>query len=182
MNNREKFGISILELLVVISILIFLFAILSPTLSAARRNAQITSSSLRLKQLHQLIELYSIDYDLDRVPNDRPSYAGLYSEIVRSDNQMLVSPRGITPVDKEDIYRISSYAYYVEPLVPQEYFLKYPDTSMLFFDPDCNEPGVFSSPFTTKLALGIRRSGELIRRRCAGDPYELEFWHSECTN
>lgn len=58
---------SLVELLVVIGVIALLLGILMPTLSRARESARRTACLSNLRQVHQFIHLYALDYD-DRVP------------------------------------------------------------------------------------------------------------------
>ena len=68
---RHRPGFSLIELLVVISIIALLVGILLPALSGARRSAQRVTCSSNLRQMGLTISMYSNDHD-DLYPVARP--------------------------------------------------------------------------------------------------------------
>lgn len=66
-HNRRPAAFTLVELLVVIGVIALLVGILLPVLSKARESAGRTACLSNLRQVHQFIHLYAIEYK-DRVP------------------------------------------------------------------------------------------------------------------
>ena len=62
MNSRRKTGFTLLELLVVISIIAILAVSLTPAFSRAREAARRTTCGQNLGQIHKAITMYETDY------------------------------------------------------------------------------------------------------------------------
>jgi prepilin-type N-terminal cleavage/methylation domain-containing protein len=62
-DHKRAAGFTLIELLVVIAIIAILAALLTPTLGAARRGAQTSSSQSNLRQIHLMFRMYLNDKD-----------------------------------------------------------------------------------------------------------------------
>ena len=91
--RRAKHGFTLVELLVVVSIIALLISILLPSLKKAREQAKATVCLSNLRALGQGIMLYATEYD-GRLPG--PLHPSLYRE--QTDQNYI--DRGITDPDK----------------------------------------------------------------------------------
>jgi prepilin-type N-terminal cleavage/methylation domain-containing protein/prepilin-type processing-associated H-X9-DG protein len=91
-SYRRRYGFTLVELLVVISIIALLLAILMPSLSRARESAKKIRCLNNLKQIGLAVQLYAEDFDRYHIPNYIP-YSRDWSTIVMS----YLSDGSITP-------------------------------------------------------------------------------------
>lgn len=77
-NRKRRLGFTLVELLVVISVIAMLLAILMPALSSARNTAKVVMCSANIKQLGYLIPVYRADND-----NEVPKIAQKYYELAK---------------------------------------------------------------------------------------------------
>jgi hypothetical protein len=167
-----------IELLTVISILMLLAAIISPTLLLAKQNAKQTASKLKLKQAQQAVAIYMVDY------SDLPTYA-------RPDSQVYIttffgigpeafrSPCGVKNFADGSSDFIVSYLYIWggNPESAEE-IQHYEEKSLLFVDVDCNPNAeIRRQAYTEKLAIAVTMGGNIMQKNGYGYPWQHKFWY-----
>ncbi|MDI9636701.1 hypothetical protein QPK87_09780 [Kamptonema cortianum] len=175
-----KRALTALELMVVISILLLLVAIMSPTFARARESAKITGSLARLKQLYIAVEMYAINEGGDALsPAHLPTLAAVQSNWLGLGKEFFISPCGINQIPGKTAYE-SSYAYFPHDyvIVLEQYMEKYGVNAVIWSDPNCNPPLAFDVETTTKRGLAVTAGGNLINHYKRGNPYRPEWWSS----
>lgn len=171
--KKKLAAISLLETLVVIAILLLLATLVSPALMKAKHHSKVFASKMRLKQLHQIVEVYKIGNN-----DEPPSWLAYYREWLNQPKELFVSPCGLKPGAEGELQTFS-YQYWVKPIVLPKYFAKYQEQAMLFSGLHCNPPYAVYSHHTTKLGLGITVSGRLVTIRKKGDATLYQWWYPE---
>ncbi len=170
-------GFSLLEMLLVVSIIMFLAAIASPALTEAKASANVRSSIARLQQFHKAVTIYMIDYEDASIPHNLPPADYVYGGRLGFNRDFFVSPCGLKPNPYVDGRNKFSYVFWNRENTPETYFQKYREKSMLLTDGDCNPSGVFFSPYTVKRGLGITQDGQLIVHYKRGEVTNRWWWN-----
>ena len=78
---RKRFGFTMIELLVVISVILILAGIITPVVNKVKRRAQRVKCLSNIRQCGQAIVMYTQDYD-DRVPaaNNKANWWALFPD------------------------------------------------------------------------------------------------------
>lgn len=165
-----------LELAVVISILMLLAALISPTLTKAKQSAKEKVGLLQLRQAHQAAMIYMIDYPMPR-SYDRPRLQDFYDDFFGLERRALISPCGLQQAGDGTTAHIISYVYFHFEHDFYNELETYQDNSLLFADLHCNPYyEVRFQDYQEKRALGITISGQLLNKYQAGNPYRQRFW------
>lgn len=173
---------TLVEVMVVLVIIGIIVAIATPPMVKAKEKAQITSSLMRLRQLHIAVELYRGEYDLHDDFNVRhfPPFNYVYDTYLGFDEDFFRSPCGYKEGIEANLKRIS-YQYYPYPFdLPNDpstrYYQKYGPNAMLFRDPHCNQPEDWHATMLPKRGLGVTVGGQLLNFVKRGDPSRNEWW------
>jgi prepilin-type N-terminal cleavage/methylation domain-containing protein len=192
-------GLSLIEVLVVLAIIAILAAILSPVYARVKRSGQITVSISRLRQMHHALSLYQIDSGGGGTALD--SAQAYYEEGLPPKSYFDTTLFGFAPdfwispcgydatISSTGATFNPGWIDYVAPfydpvnLTPttnkpyHDYLQTYRQNAVVFVDPYCNEPGtVMSAPLTTKRALAVLLSGQIINRRKTGNAFLLHYY------
>lgn len=165
---------TVLELLVVTSILVLLAALISPVLAEAKESAKVASSVARLKQLNIAVRLYSGDWGEE---GKRLSTEAVHDNYLGLGKAMFVSPCGIKTNEQGQRYD-TSYTYLADPYLPASYFSRHGDNAVQFSDPDCNDEGVYWSITALKRVLFVTDGGQVVNKKTRGDVTSVRFWMS----
>lgn len=136
---------TLLEIVVVIAILLFLAALLSPVLFEAKKNAKVVSSIMRLKQLHKAIEIYMLNNNGQRPPFGYRGTLGWSEDAFISPcGYKPLPPTGGMPTGLPD--RSYHYNY------PYDKFYKpeLQDRYILYVDLSCNLEAALTSVYARK--------------------------------
>lgn len=182
MKSRTAVGLTLTELLVVVAVVMVIAALVSPLIKDSKRSAQASASVQHLRQMHLAIDLYMGPDAPDVAPYDRPSEEHFYYGLFAKSPQLLKSPCGDPMIwtGERYIQSITGYAIKgVEPLGESQraYFETQRENSILITDMSCNDFGIWDFPATTKLGLGVKRSGQLLRIKKTGMPSDFRWWH-----
>lgn len=182
MKARKVLGLTLAELLVVVAVVMVLAAVLSPMIKESKRSAQASASVQHLRQMHLAIDLYMGPDAPDVAPYDRPSEEHFYYGLFAKSPQLLKSPCGDPMLWTGQKYVQSITGYGIKGVGPADpsywaYFELHRENSILITDQSCNDFGVWDFPSTTKLGLGVRRSGQLLRVKKTGMPSDFRWWH-----
>jgi type II secretory pathway pseudopilin PulG len=187
MVHTSDRGFSLMEVMVVTSILIALAAILLPVYRSARAQAWIMVSKSNLKQIHAQTALYQTDWDGDGVYGT--SYAMGLPPWPKSDKlstlRTLRPPRAPHPASP--ILGVLYYVMYSEPgkdgssPLWEQYSQTYQDRSLLYCDPFNNDGRVAidRGNHLTRYVFGINLGGSIVERRRQGDWMMRSWWHNE---
>lgn len=197
MRNLTKFGFTIVEVLVVLSIVAVLMAILVPTFRLARRRADIQVSSGKLHQMWMALETYRQDWDGN--DGDYGSFYGLglpndeayFSTLLGLPHDYWLSPCGYDEtLFRSGLNQIPGFITYLGTFMQPDvlidvrsnppfhgYLEEYKGNSAMFIDCYCNEHGLsMSAPLVRKRALSVLLSGKLVDRMRTGDGAVPQFY------
>jgi type II secretory pathway pseudopilin PulG len=174
------------ELLTVIAIISITAALSFPAFVAAKRRGQVEASVGILRQLHLAAKLYQENNggegSYGSTPQMNLPFGLLFdnnaSELSPSGSLQLYSPCGRNPswTLGDEIY--FNYIYYFnDPDVVTKYIGGFQDNLIMFFDPNCDTPGVpFYNPSFRHSMIGILYSGQVVRPNHTGNVMFAEFW------
>ncbi len=172
-----KRGFTLIEILIVLTIVVILAALIQPAFSETKKQAQVQASVLRLKQLYQTVEVYRTDYDLANYTIESyPPFGTIYSTYLGLGKDFFKSPCGYKQ-GIEDNQKKLSYQYVPYPgSVTEDHFRTYQQNSLIFRDPHCNTPLQWNSAYMTKKKLGILANGRTVNEMAIGITTRLEWW------
>jgi prepilin-type N-terminal cleavage/methylation domain-containing protein len=183
-----KRGFTLVELLVVLSIIAIVFAIVTPVFRYAVESARISSAVSFMHQIGKAIALYRSDW------GESGSYAtaadaGLPTDLYvhttwkRLDRKGFESPCGYKPGIGWDNARSAPdyvFYFYSEDVVfpwMARILPKYKENTLMVLDPWCNPSGTeWNNPYAEKRAIGLLLSGQVINRRKAGLADHQDWW------
>lgn len=180
-------GVTIIEVLAVMSILAVVVAITAPVISNARENARQTTCMSNLRQIGLAITMYRSEYGGDSRYGD-PNMMGLpitYSPEVR---ESLLPSKEVWQCQDEIRLRpklsgMSYYIYYPLTSSPPHEWAKfkeiseqYQEMTLLLYDMYHSDVRGLNSPFVQHLGIGLLTSGSAIRRQRAGDWLDQRWW------
>jgi prepilin-type N-terminal cleavage/methylation domain-containing protein len=188
MRNRN--GFSLVEVLVVISIILVLAAFLLPAFKSAKDSAHESTCLSNLHQLGIAVSLYRSDNNGEGVFGDMfemglpPAglgYGALWDHLpVAKKLGICHGPGRPTKLSPD------GFAYRYVPAPPgqktgtttwKEYVAQKGDAAILFMDENHNAPTVsMVSPFTTKHVIGLNLGNSVIRKTRQGDPWLFDWW------
>jgi len=174
---RHRPGITMIETLVCIGIIMIVAAIVVPVTVNARHNARIASALLRLKQLHVALKLYQMEnggegvygtcYDMNL-----PDVEQLSRGYLGGSAETWVSPC-------EPGHKGFSYTYYSgsDPF-HAGYARTYQDESMILTDLSCDpKRGLVWGDYVKTRGLGVRLGGQVVNYYKNGAPGPYPWWH-----
>ncbi len=171
-------GFSLMEVLVVISIILFLAALSFPAFARAKESANVRSSLSRLQQFHRAVTIYMIDHEDAPIPYHIPPPDYVFSGKMGLSREFFISPCGWKPNLYVDGQNEFSYVYHHRENTPVAYFQEFRENALLMTDGDCNPPGVFYSPYTIKRGLAVTEGGRLLNHNKGGDTSDVRWWSS----
>lgn len=170
-------GITLMEVVVVMSILVLLMALLMPVFGGVKQTGNIAASLGKLSNIHRATLIYQADY-----AGDGQSYEGLptqsvvFSTFLGLGKEAFKSPCGYKGIIENKNNLGYQYAWEDRPDV-LKYFVLREGSAILFTDASCNASrAVWESPPAVKRALGVRLDGSLVNMRKAGLPISLYWW------
>jgi len=183
-TKKLKRGFTLVELLIVLSVVAVFCSIGFPVLASAKTAARETTSIQQLRQIHLGLMLYRSEYDGDGVYgsatdmglpiNDRRP---AFTKLSRVPLNLWTSPCGLHPSEGIKIL----YPVYYFPSDDPPSFAKqstaYQDNLILAFDMECSpsESDIYSH-YLPKLGLGVLLSGTARRVRGLGNQFEPAWW------
>lgn len=174
-NLTRNRAFTLLETIVVISILLLLAALLSPVLFKAKQSAQVVGSVQRLKDLHLAIELYMLRND-----DNRPHF-GYYGTLGLS-RESFISPCGykpLPPLANGTPIGMPGRSYHYEYPASIRFRPDLIDGHILYYDLSCNSEMAVASRYATKRGLAVRDTGQIVNYYKAGDPFSINWWYPE---
>jgi len=188
-NRAKRQGLTMLEVLIVITILAVMTSILTPVFQKANRSARVVSTLSRLKQVHMAVMLYQIDTgkSAEYGPKDAmglPSRTELNRWIhdpgasYKYPIEMFLSACGAHPSDTT-----GGFTYWPGGDTAHAQWAKlvtlYQDNMILFHDLNCTDPDVdIYNRYDAKRGLGVLLSGQLVNFVKVGDCKSIDFWTS----
>jgi prepilin-type N-terminal cleavage/methylation domain-containing protein len=190
---KRKAGLTMIELMVVIGIVLILIAITFPLINSSKASAHRTVCTSNLKQLHVGLSLYRSDWDGQErygsisemgLPIPRP-VVGQYASDLLNAASLKCHEHG-KPWEQ---HLPEQYAYFPmpEPISPKpgftyqswsKYTSRYQDDSIVFGDLAHNPTDhPYLNPDFPLNVFGVNLGGQLVKRRKPGDPYALEWWN-----
>lgn len=188
-----KRGFTLVEFLVVLSILAVIVALVSPVVFKGRESSKVTASVLRGKQIHAAYMLYQ---------QDAGGYTGAYGE----PSEMNLPPDGMI-IFKRRLYGMTPelqlspcgqlrteapiggiYLMLYERDSEQESLFsqmakRYREGVGLTLDFHCNpDHPHFNSPRVTKRAVVVRLDGGVFVRQAKAAPYDFDAWFNREEN
>lgn len=182
--NRK--GLTVIELLVVISILVILTAITYPSLSAAKHRAKITASAAKLKQVYTWLHIYRNGYG-EEVAYGYPAQMGLPDKSGFGEPAWMTapSPCGNHPVLQKDTraFILTTLCNSTDADRPRclksvaDDIVLYHENYVLLMDLNCTDPNNnYNARFQEKFGIGIMLGGNLKTRRAIGDVFKPGWW------
>lgn len=183
MRNPVR-AFSLIEVLVVVSIVSVLGALLLPVTLSAVREARATSSLSNLRQNYVALALYRSEQDGD-TKYGVPAEMGLpqfeHLRVLYLDPRGAIRPEWRSPCGTHPDYGAAVGYFYLLPAYKEvelaQRALRYRENLLLLSDVNCNDRGVaLYAPERSKLGLGALLSGTLVRHRKPGLPTEDQDW------
>jgi prepilin-type N-terminal cleavage/methylation domain-containing protein len=180
-------GFTLVELLVVISIIAVVFAIVTPVFQYAKESARITSAVSYMHQIGKAIAIYQADWQSSG-SYATPSEVGLpTSEYIHKTDlgltpRPLASPCGYRPiVGLEKTWTSPHYMWALYGDSDHPYWMKrlrnYRENTLVVFDPWCNPAGThWLNLYEEKRAIGLMVGGQVVNRKKAGEPDLQGYW------
>lgn len=185
-----KRAFTLIEVLVVISIILVLAALLLPTFRSAKDSANESSCLSNLHQLGMAVSLYRSENNGDGVTGDMfemglppsgPGYGLLWDHMPVAKKLGICRgpgrPKNMAP---------DGFAYRYIPAPPgqktgtttwKQYVQDKGEAAIVFMDENHNASSVsMLAPGVTKHIVGVRLSGEVVRKTKKGDPWNFDWW------
>lgn len=176
---KRQQGITLVEILVVISILIILTTILLPVAKGVKARAKVSSSQARLRQIYVAASLYQQDWSTGvSVGNASqlglPTFSGWVQNWLDLDDEVRKSPcQGMNP------YR-GHYTYLWAPddaKIWVEFLEDYGDQMYMVQDRACNDSNVeVSLNVSHKFGLAVFMNGSIKVKSGIGDWGDPRWW------
>lgn len=194
---KRSAGLTLVETLIVITIIIVVVSIALPVIGKVRKSARITQSVSQMRQIYVAIEIYRSDYDGNEGSYTYKNLALPYHDYVLEtklglSESVWQSPCGSdkTVFDTGPGGMLGWITYgpgtyddrYVYPGSKSNpeyhtYLADYRQNAVLLLDYYCNEPGTnLQNPVTRKRALAILLSGKVVNTWRTGDAFYLQFY------
>jgi len=178
---RHQRGFTLVEIVVVISIVVLVAALTWPVFRKAKAQALEASSISNMRQLHVAIGVYRSDYegveygsmeDMGLPDAPSPQYLGPSVSTLRPPT---MTSRGYYyyPVPSSIDHRNPPWKVYCPEHLGQTVLL-----ADVWFNPVIGDPPYpyyFMDPLTTKYVIGITLDGN-IKRKTAQGPLSLTWW------
>jgi prepilin-type N-terminal cleavage/methylation domain-containing protein len=180
-------GVTLVELLAVIAIVVVLAALFYPVLAGARGEAHKTVCISNLRQLSTAISLYRGQHGGDAV-----TFGDLYSMGLpppRNLTDALASTRSLWKCDgpsRRAGHVESGFSYTYIPAPPgerigattwAEYVQTEGEAALLFTDLYHSPAGTdLSSPVSVKRGIAVTLAGNIVRKTKAGLPGDFDWW------
>jgi len=177
-TNLLRRGLTLAEVITCASIVVLLAAISYPvTLSAIRKSHDARCLS-NMHQIWSAVALYRADYDPtssgDMYQMGLPTYHAM-SEII--DRVRLTCPEYNRGKPSGYLYQVNE-PQIVVPVQWKDYTAQFGEAAMLETDVGHTPPANWDDPVAPKTGIGVRVSGEAVRRVRAGDPiHDRTWWH-----
>lgn len=181
MKHRLR-GITLVEILVVIAILLVLAAIISPHLGTARRSAQIQSSLGRLRQNYLAIKLYQSEQDANVTYGHYedmglPGFMDINHWSYGVGQPSYPRAMFLSACGPHHSNGALGFTYWFPGSRWPEQVALYQEDMILVSDLNCTDPGNdIYNPYDRTRALGVLLSGQLINRVRTGDSKRVEFF------
>ncbi|HZH99002.1 MAG TPA: type II secretion system protein [Fimbriimonadaceae bacterium] len=174
-----KKGLTVIELISVVAIILIVVAISAPAVSRAREKSQEASSISNMRQLYVALELYRGDYETatygsmeamglpDGPQRLGPSVAHLHPPKKRPGIQYMY-----LPIPEAEDRRSLTWKDYTLQENGRAVLLA--DIWFNFVPSDASSTYLFN-PHVRKYVLGITLNGNIVRKTASGD-LDLEWW------
>lgn len=196
-------GLTILEALVVVTIIAIVAALLFPVFSKAKLAALRRGSAEKMRSLYAVFETYRNDYGGSNAvyeyyklgfPRGRYweytlwylPYSAWESPCGEKDWSMVFDTPAVrngwisyaAAFYDPDTFRIDESGRRSGNLVEYgNYLQEYRENAVIFADPFCNPPGTkMTAPLVKKRTIAMLLSGKIVDRERAGNAWRLQFW------
>ena len=177
----KKFGFTLVEVLVSISIVIILVAIMTPALVGAKLWVKITVSKSNLRQVFLAAKLYQQDWDekVEYGPASQmglPTFAGWYGNVMNLDEDLRRSP---CRSPNSDRYGWSAYMWAPDDSEGWiELVKKREGGAILTVDMACNDlSGPIRSEWIQKRGIAVTVDGTILTKFKAGEWSNPNWWY-----
>lgn len=188
--HAHRRAFTLLEMILVVSILISLVALMVPVAKRAVRRAQVADSCSRLRQLHHAVMLYQLDHENSAITGtphemglpdrqDISSWSWPAHLSSTSPGEVRQYPRRIfeSACGKHPSESTSSFRYWISEPNWSENIDLYRENMILFADLNCSDPGIhIDNDLERKLGLGMLLSGQLVVHAKTGDANDPSYW------
>lgn len=194
-RGDSRSGFSVIELLIVASIIAFLVALSFPVYMQARKESQKTICASNMRQVWMAAMLYRVEYDGEGKYGSSaemglpPKLAYLVDP--RSSPESVLRVKGLRCSSWPSKFSSSGYSYSLQyqdsaQMTSQnrwdDYAREFEERSIFVTDVNHNDNGIpLFSPTIGKVGLGVNLMGSLIKLRKPGDPDILRWWTTPCT-
>jgi prepilin-type N-terminal cleavage/methylation domain-containing protein len=184
---RRSRGLTLVEVLVVISIIAIVVALVTPVLQQVRDSARVTSAVSYMHQIGKAIALYRSDWETGGAYSScsdvgLPTYDYLWKTGLGLGSRPPESPCGYKSGIGWDNSRSAPDVLFVciwDDIFPRirSDLQEYRENTMIAFDPWCNPSGTeWDNPYAEKRAIGLLLSGRVINKRKAGFADKQKWW------
>jgi prepilin-type N-terminal cleavage/methylation domain-containing protein len=184
--NRNR-GLTLVEILVVVSIIAIVVALVTPVFQQVRDRARVTSAVSAMHQIGKAVALYRSDWETGGGYTSfddlgLPTHDYLWRTGLGLGTLPPASPCGYkagigwdNSRSAPDIVWVYVWDYALPKLTAD--LEKYQENTLIAFDPWCNPSGTeWANPYAEKRAIGLLLSGQVINRRRAGRADFQEWW------
>jgi type II secretory pathway pseudopilin PulG len=178
MKRQRRIGFSLVEIVIVVSIIVILVAILSPVFARAKMAAKETSSKGRLRQIYVYATLYRQDWDTGirkgmASEMGLPTFEGYVVNWMEMPKEMYK-----TPCAGMSSYK--SYSNYLwapdDSVAWKQLIEKYGNSVFIVQDRGCNSSEIDTDlQFSHKVGIVVNFDGAISTRRGVGS-WELPEW------
>lgn len=173
-SQRESFGLTFAEVLVVLGIILALAGLLLPVYVRSKDSANETVCATNLRQLSAAIQLYASEYD-DQVPMTLLPVIK-HSQIPHALYQCTSRTPGIK--HKVYVYMVVPSENDTRNTKWEQVYRHYKDQSIILVDQNHRSSAMDrGNPFQSHFAIGAQLDGTVRYRIGAADPTTFEFWN-----
>jgi prepilin-type N-terminal cleavage/methylation domain-containing protein len=176
-------GLTLVEILVVVSIIAVLVALIFPIVASAKRGASEARCMSNLKQLHAAIEIYRNEWGGGGYGN--PASMGMPPNLLRVEKEQGLPSaihqcrEGALPGQSFGVY-VYFAMYLSDPNANKDWIeqtQRYGEDAILIADGNHNPNPMRMSPYFPVFGIGVRLNGSAERKRGMGSPRDTGFWH-----